>query len=73
MKRLSEKLIDEVEDYFKLTLNKKSDVKLIINSFNKSNDISEFENLCFTGKYLNGLFKILRNSPNLPEVERYYK
>jgi hypothetical protein len=68
-KRISENILNEVEEYFKISLNKKSELKLIINSFQKSNNLSGFENLCFTGKYLNGLFKVLRDSPNLPDVK----
>jgi len=69
MENISENLLNEVEDYLKLSLNNIFDLRLILNSYLKSKNVPGFENLCFTGKYINGLFKVLKDSPSLPEVK----
>lgn len=69
MEKIPEDLLDNAEDYFKIILNKKSDLILIINAFNLHNGLKEFEDFCFTGKYLFGLFRVLKDSSNFPEVK----
>jgi len=69
MVKVPEDLLDNAEDYFKITLNKKSDLILIINGFNLHDGLLGFEDFCFTGKYLFGLFRVLNDSSNIPEVK----
>jgi hypothetical protein len=69
MANLPENLLNDTEEYLKLPLNRKTDLVLILNAYKFKNDIQGFENLCFTGKYLNGLFRVLKDSPNLAEVK----
>ncbi len=69
MANLSENLLNDTEEYLKLPLNSKTDLVLILNAYKLKDDIQGFENLCFTGKYLNGLFRVLKDSPNLAEVK----
>jgi hypothetical protein len=69
MVKVPEDLLDNAEDYFKITLNKKSDLILLINAFNLDNGLKGFEDFCFTGKYLFGLFRVLNDSSNIPEVK----
>ncbi|HMN48589.1 MAG TPA: hypothetical protein PKD67_05605 [Ignavibacteriaceae bacterium] len=69
MEILSVKFLDEIEDELNLSFKKKSDLVLIIKAYSLQDDVSGFENLCFNGKYLNGLFRVLKESANLPEVK----
>ena len=59
----------EVENLTGKLFNRKDDLKIIFEAFNRDNKIEDFEKLTFTGKYVNGLFRVLRNSDKIPEVE----
>lgn len=61
--------LTEVEKFTGSILNKKEDLLVIINACKNSNKENIFEDLCFTGKYISGLFRVLRNSTNLNEVK----
>ena len=69
MNNLHPNFLDEVEKYSQQSLNKKDDLKDILEAYNKHGIIDDFEKLTFTGKYVNGLFKVLKNSSKIPEVE----
>jgi hypothetical protein len=69
MNSLSEKLLDQTESFLNRSFFNKSDLKLILKAYNQKGNYSDFEDLCFTGKYLNGLFKVLEKSTDLPEVK----
>lgn len=69
MEILSENFLDVIEDELNLSFKKKSDLVLIIKAYRLRNNLSGFEDLCFNGKYLNGLFRVLRDSDSLPEVK----
>lgn len=69
MIRLSPNFLDEVEKFSSKSLNKKDDLAHIIEAYKSSNKFEEFENLSFTGKYVNGLFRVLQNSVKIPEIE----
>ena len=69
MKEISENLINETEEFLKRSLKKKDDLRIILNSFMQKNKFEDFEKFTFDGKYLNGLFRVLRDSPNLSEVK----
>ena len=62
-------LFDEVENFTGKLFNRKDDLKIILEAFNRENKIDDFEKLTFTGKYVNGLFRVLKNSDKIPEVE----
>ena len=67
---LSQKdLLDEVEKFNGKSLNRKEDLSIIIDSYNQTGKIEDFENLCFTGKYINGLLRVLKSSVKIPEVQ----
>lgn len=66
---LPENLLNDTEEYLKLPLNRKPDLILIIKAYKLNENFSGFENLCFNGKYLNGLFRVLKSSSNLAEVK----
>jgi hypothetical protein len=69
MIRLDPNFLDDVEKFSGKSLNKKDDLADIIEAFKSSKKFEDFENLSFTGKYVNGLFKVLANSTKIPEVE----
>ncbi len=69
LKNLNTDFLDEVEKFYNQSLKKKDHLNIIFNVCNKDNKLEKFENLSFTGKYVSGLFKVLQNSPELPEVE----
>ena len=69
MKINTKDLINETEKFLKRNLKQKNDVTIILSSFVSRNKFDEFEKLSFDGKYLNGLFRVLKDSPNLPDVK----
>ncbi len=62
-------LFDEVENFTGKLFNRKDDLKIILETFNLDDKIEDFEKLAFTGKYINGLFRVLKSSVKIPEVE----
>lgn len=68
MGMISLNVLEEVEKFVQKPLNKLGDVRLIIESCNETNNYNLFEKLSFTGKYVNGLMHVLKNSKDLPEV-----
>ncbi len=69
MNTLSPKLLDDTETFLNRSLSNKSDLLLIIKAYDSKGNFEKFEDLCFTGKYLNGLFKVLDKSTDIPEVK----
>ena len=69
MIRLNPNFLDDVEKFSGKSLNRKDDLADIIEAYKSSNKFEDFENLSFTGKYVNGLFRVLANSTKIPEVE----
>jgi hypothetical protein len=66
---LQKDLLDEVEKFTNESLHRKEDLSIIIDSYNQDNNVEDFENLSFIGKYVNGLFKVLNSSVKIPEVQ----
>ena len=69
MNKVHPDFLDDVEKFYGKSLNKKNDLSIILEVIDTDEKFKDFENLCFTGKYVNGLFRVLRNSVNIPEVE----
>ncbi len=69
MNKLSPNFLDDVEKFSGKSLNKKDDLMLVLEACNSNEKFKEFEDLSFTGKYVNGLFRVLQNSVKIPEVE----
>ena len=69
MNKLPQNFLDDVEKFSGKSLNKKDDLVDIIEAYKSSKKFEDFENLSFTGKYVNGLFRVLQNSVKIPEVE----
>ena len=67
---LSQKdLLDEVEKFNGKSLNRKDDLSIIIDVYNQTGTAEDFEKLSFTGKYINGLLRVLKSSIKIPEVQ----
>ncbi len=69
MNKVHPDFLDDVEKFSGKSLNNKKDLSIILEVIDADEKFKDFENLCFTGKYVNGLFRVLRNSANIPEVE----
>jgi hypothetical protein len=69
MNKLPPNFLDDVEEFSGKSLSKKDDLMLVLEACNSDEKLKEFEDLAFTGKYVNGLFRVLENSVKIPEVE----
>ncbi len=67
--KLQSDFLDQVEIFSNRLLKRKDHLKIIIEAFDKSDQSNNVEDFFFTGKYINGLFRVLKNSENLPKVE----
>lgn len=65
---LSKEIITECEKFINKNLKQKDDLFEIIEAYSLLNDSTGFEEFCFTGKYVNGLFRVVTNSSSIPEV-----
>ena len=57
-----------VEEYTGNLLQKKEDIKKIIELAVAEKKEKEFEKLVFTAKYISGMMRVLKNAPGIPEV-----
>jgi len=69
MNKLQSTFLKDVENFTGKLFNRKDDLKIIIEAFNYDDKIEDLEKLTFTGKYVNGLFRVLNSSIKIPEVE----
>ena len=69
MKNLPTNFLDDVEKFSHQSLKRKNDLSILVKAYDENGKLEDFENLSFTGKYVNGLFTVLKNSVNIPEVE----
>lgn len=67
--RLQKDFIIEVEKFNGKSLNRKEDISIIIDACIQSSKVEDFECLSFTGKYINGLLRVLKSSAKIPEVQ----
>lgn len=58
----------EVENYTDSLLQKKEDVKKLIDAVVAGDKEKEFEELTFTAKYICGMLRVVKNAPGIPEV-----
>ena len=63
-----EYFLDKVEDYTSNPLQRKDDLKKIIDVVTASTKEDKFEKLTFTAKYICGMMRVLKNAPGIPEV-----
>ena len=57
-----------VEEYTGNLLQKKEDIKKIIELVAAEKKVDEFEKLVFTAKYISGMMRVVKNAPGIPEV-----
>ena len=70
MKRsISKNLLDDVKKFADTNLNRKDDLQLIVDQCVTNNLDTEFEELVFTGKYIEGLKRVLSKGAEFQEVE----
>ena len=66
---LAEKdLLNKVEEFTTNPLQKKEDVKKIVDAVLQNGKEEEFEKLIFTAKYISGMLRVLKSAPGIPEV-----
>ncbi|HSL89804.1 MAG TPA: hypothetical protein VK870_10910 [Ignavibacteriaceae bacterium] len=61
--------LNSAEDFTNSVFSKKDDILVLISESYKNNKVEIFEELCFTGKYVNGLMRVLKIGSNNPEVK----
>jgi hypothetical protein len=62
-------LLDKAEEFSNTKLNRKSDLQIIADNCIFNNLYSEFEDLAFTGKYIEGLKRVLSKGAEFQEIE----
>jgi len=62
------KILGSFEDYTGSLLQKKEDIKRIIELAVSEKKDEEFEKLTFTAKYICGMMRVVKNAPGIPEV-----
>jgi hypothetical protein len=66
---LSDKnFLSQVEDYTSNILQKKEDLKKILDTVAVNGKEKDFEKLTFTSKYICGMMRVLNVAPGIPEV-----
>lgn len=65
--KLNNRFLDEVEKFVDKKLTKKDDLSLIIDKYFNQKDLNDLEEFAFTGKYINGLFRVLQASNNVTD------
>ena len=63
-----EKFVDNVESFTGNPLNRKNDIKKLIEFVLGKREEDEFEKLIFTSKYICGLMRIVKNATGVPAV-----
>lgn len=66
---LKNNFLDQVENFVEKKLLRKEDLNLLVENYFKGKDIKEFEDFAFTGKYINGLFRVLQSSGNVTDFQ----
>lgn len=57
------------EEFTNSVFTKKDDIMTLISESYKNNKPEIFEELCFTGKYVNGLIRVMKTGSGNPEVK----
>ena len=62
-------LLDEVEKTAEINLKRKDDLQIIVDECVNNNLEEEFEELAFTGKYIEGLKRVLKKGVEFQEID----
>jgi len=66
---ITDNILSETEVHLNSLLKRKSDLEIILQACLQSNQIEMFEELAFTGKYLQGLMRVLKKGAEIAEIE----
>ena len=69
MNKYDIKTLNDAEQFSDSLLKKKDDLVLLLNECSSINNFTIFDDLCFTGKYINGLLRVLKTGNTNPEVK----
>lgn len=69
MNQYDANIVEEAEKFTNLSINNKDEIIQLLNSCNAEKNFNLFEQLCFTGKYVNGLLRVLKAGNLNPEVK----
>lgn len=69
MKQYDLTTLNTAEEFTNSIMVHKDDLLSIINEANKNNKAELFEELCFTGKYVNGLMRVMKTGSSNSEVK----
>ena len=68
MKLTDKNFLTGVEEYTGSLIQKKEDIKKIIELVSAEKKVDEFEKLVFTAKYISGMMRVLKNALGIPEI-----
>ena len=66
---INKNILNEVEIFSDSLLKRKADLQIIVNESIQNNYEVEFEELTFTGKYVQGLKRVLQKGADFQEIE----
>ena len=66
---INENILNDVELFSDTLLKRKADLQIIIDESLKNNFETEFEELTFTGKYVQGLKRVLQKGGDFQEID----
>jgi len=66
---INENILNDVENFSDSLLKRRADLQIIIDESLQNNYEAEFEELTFTGKYVQGLKRVLQKGADFQEIE----
>lgn len=69
--QLNEEFLDNTEKFTEKKLSQRSTINQFIEIINNNNKIEKFEELTFTAKYVNGLFRIIKTAQTNQQISNF--
>ncbi|MDT3696385.1 MAG: hypothetical protein ROY99_08320 [Ignavibacterium sp.] len=66
---ITKEFLDEVELFSDKKLFRKNDITLLLENYFINQDVKEFKDFVFTGKYINGLFNVLQTAGSIANFQ----
>lgn len=66
---LNNNFLEDVEKFVGKKLNRKDDIEILIENYFKDKDLKRFDDFAFLGKYVNGLFRVVKSSGKITEFQ----
>lgn len=66
---LKNNFLDDVEKFVNKKLNQKEDIEVLIGNYFIDKNLQEFDDFAFLGKYVNGLFRVIKSSGKVTEFQ----